>query len=67
MLVNIVFRLWNQKQRLREVSVGECKALKIRYLNFKDKKEKSIDIVHGKGVVINLADFNSQAIYSILQ
>lgn len=67
MLVNIAFRLWNHKQRLREANVGECKALKIRYLNFKEKKEKSIDIVHGKGVVINLVDFNSQAIYSILQ
>lgn len=67
MLVNIVFKLWNQKKRLMEVSIGECKALKIKYLNFKDKKDKSIDIVHGKGVFLNLVDFNSQSIYSIIQ
>jgi hypothetical protein len=41
--------------------------LKIRYLNFKDKKEKSIDILMGKNIVFNLYDINSRIIQSIME
>jgi hypothetical protein len=47
--------------------VGECKSLRIRYLNFKDRKEKSIDIIHGKGIIINVADFSNKVIYNMLE
>jgi hypothetical protein len=66
-LVNIAFRLWHNQQKIKEVSVGECKSLRIRYLNFKDRKEKSIEIVHGKGILLNLTDLNNKVIYNMLQ
>lgn len=62
-----MFDLWHHKQMMKEVSVGECKSLRIRYVNFKDRKEKLIEIVHGKGIVIKVADFSNKVIYNMLE
>ena len=51
---------------MKETSVGECKSLRIRYLSFKERREKCIDIVHGKGILLNLTDLNNKVIYNML-
>lgn len=65
--LSIAFKLWHHQHTLREVSVGECRSLRIRYLNFKERKEKHIDILHGKGILLNAAELNNKLLYNLIQ
>lgn len=41
-IVNIKFGIVHNKDRLKQVDIGGCRLFKLRYMNFKERKEKWI-------------------------
>ena len=66
-VVNIKAAIHHCKEKMRQSEIGSCRSFKLRYLNYKDRKEKSIEILSAKNLHFLLHEINTSVLASIIE